>query len=185
MNEPMQTILPGVERQLPPRPTMHDEAAITRAAEKLLPGVLRWLHQANGKEDDRPEEILDDLRDVLDGAFDLDGYSLAKELDSRHYWSCSSGLVDELDDAFHFSLEAVDDLTRIWVKDNGVTTKYAIGDTVHFQQRDCWHQGEVVSLYPDLGKMVVFVEALGHVTKGNGTTGTYVDFEKAHDARPA
>ena len=183
----MQTTIKDIERHIPPRPTSNDDVTIAKTAEKILPGVLRWLAQANGKEDDRPEEVLEDLRDVLRGTFDLDGYSLVKELDSHHYWSADSGLVEELDQAFHFVMEAVDELTRIWVKDNGVTTTHAVGDTVYVQDRGQWHSGEVTTLDPDLAKMVVYVEALGHVRRESGkcgTTGISVAYENVRSTPP-
>lgn len=155
--------------EYPARPKRGDAAVIDRAARELLPDVMQWL-DGEGEE----ERTYQDLRKVLDRAFEYDGYDLAQEMDRLGYES-DAELVEILDGG------GINDAHRAvveeWVRAHDLRLSLPIGTQVIARLYQRTVTGEVTALHPKTAEYTVMVPSEGHVKTGPGTHGYFVGFE--------
>jgi hypothetical protein len=168
----------------PPRPNRTDPEVLERLLDALMPRVIQWMKSA-GDDTDKFEksylkEIHDDLRSAV--RFDDDAYDIAKMLDNIHYWEVDHELLHLLEDVAYMRIKAHNSLIAEWVNHHGVTPKYSVGQRVTFKHRGKDQVGEVSKVEEQLAQYVVFCESLGHVRKGVGSHGLYVNYENVQDA---
>jgi hypothetical protein len=159
------------------KPTNNDEAVVRAVVEKLKKPVLAWLEEGGSVDDE--EDSLENLFQALSGAFDWDGYQLARRLEDRFCWSPDARLVEILSDAEHHRYRAHKDAVAAWVAANGATPKFKVGDRVRY--RSFHHgpqEGEITHVDAAQLRYTVFVAALGHVRKGQGVHGSILEEEQ-------
>lgn len=162
------------------RPKPNCKEVVRLAAEMLLPKVIEWLKEGG---DDRAEEerdqILDDLADAIE--YEDDGFRIAEQLKSNHYWEPDAGLVEILDR--HYKYDAHKSLVKKWVKDNDIKPELELGAkvTVHNALANFIAgkkiDGVITKIELDTAQYIVFSESEGHVRSGVGTYGICVPFE--------
>ena len=170
-----------------------EQKAIEAVAKKLLPKVMEWLEQSGDSFDEADIEA--DLIKVLD-SHDLDGYSLAKELDD---WSPNAELVEVLDDASHLISKAEKNLVRQRLIDENIMPKLAKGQTIKLPVRFAKESKRdksqtffagVITEIDTAGQYLVNSTEAGHIDPDNnpegrcGTTGVYVYWNVLEAANP-
>lgn len=167
----------------PPRPGIYDRLVTEKLLDMLMPRVLRWLKDGGENVDSLPKnefvEIRSQLKDVVD--FNDDAYTIVKELDQSHYWQVDTELINIMEDVGFMRHKAHNTLVSEWVDRNGVCPKYSAGQRVTFKHHGVDQVGEVLTVEGKQAQYLVFCESLGHVRKGNGTHGFYLNFE---DVKP-
>jgi len=155
------------------RPKYADIPAKT-IAEKLADDVLSWLRGESTR-----EQVVADLEKAI--AYGHDGYDIAKYLDQFCSWGVDSQLVEILDNAFSVRSQLHDNAVQEWVLACSIKPALPVGAKVKVKNRAAKSNvvdGEVVSINEKRGTYTVFIEALGHVRKGMGTTGIILTFEE-------
>lgn len=152
------------------RPTIHDPEILDLVAEKLVDCVTL-------ESDDEREDVKEQLREALSACLSTDGYVLGKYLDQYMGWEVDSELVDELSEADHITHKVHQDFIRKWIEDNNINPRFRVGDTVSVVRKQDRAVGEIISIDHQRGKYTIFVEAFGHVRKGNGSHGIIMDWE--------
>lgn len=173
----MQMNLPELMLPYPTRPGRNSDPVINLAVEKMLPKILHWMGDRSYT-DDEVVNIRKELRDAID--YTHDGYEAGKYLDSNCYWNSDSELVDLLDDADFYKIDAYDTILEKWVLQNGVEPKHAVGDTVEFMSQKTKVCGVIKNVDTKRGMYSIYCESLGHILPGSGksgTTGLYVNYE--------
>lgn len=119
----------------PPRPTMYSDEVTEIVLEQLTSDVVSWI-EGFGPSDKRIkvsgeyyEEVKNDLRDAIE--IDDDNFSIATTLRSSG-WEVDSQLLNILDDVQHMRYDAFNKLLERWVIQNGVKSKFSIGQRVSF-----------------------------------------------------
>lgn len=157
------------------RPKPNCKEVVRLAAEMLLPKVIEWLKEGG---DDRAEEerdqILDDLADAIE--YEDDGFRIAEQLKSNHYWEPDAGLVEILDR--HYKYDAYKDLVKKWVKENDIKPELAIESSVTVTVKGKSVNGIITNINNDTAEYTVCCESLGHVRSGIGTHGTILPYEE-------
>jgi hypothetical protein len=99
-----------------PRPEPHHPVITKETVERLLKPVMGWLQQGDwtGPEDD----IRKELTRLIEGRGFLDGYAMAKSLDS---WDPNAELVEILDDASIMRSAVRSKTVQAWVNENQET----------------------------------------------------------------
>jgi hypothetical protein len=159
---------------------MFDESVMQAVAVALAPKVMQWDPEGEYEQ----TELVCDLVKAFDNAFDWDAYKLARALDDAG-WEVDSSLVDVLDAAASHAYQARDKAIREWVKANDIRPAFKVGDKVQTKRRYNGFEGEITRIDEELGRYLVFSEARGHVRTGQGTHGTYMDFEDAEEMQHA
>lgn len=138
------------ETQTPKRPTRRDPAIIEAAAKKLLPEVNEWLKDGNDEAEDT--STLKDLQGAM--RWDEDGYAIAKHLD-QDGWSPDSRLVEILDSAAHYIIQAQEEACKVWVAENQLEGP-AVESRVTWDRHPEHGEGSVVRNDPDGRSAVKF-----------------------------
>ena len=102
-----------------------------KSFKNLVDQYQRW----SGCVIDEPRETYED--DIIDclGQYDLDGYHLAKHLESSVYLEADSELVGILDDVFFVKDALVRSMLKTWVAENSLTIdESVIGKKVNAKQ---------------------------------------------------
>lgn len=162
------------------RPTLFDESVIQAVAVAMAPKIIQW--DPDGSYDQT--ELVADLVKAFGDAYDWDAYKIARALDDAG-WEVDASLVDLLDAAASHAYQARDIAIREWIKANGVRPAFKVGDMVQTKRRTNGFEGEITRIDEDMGRYLVFSEARGHVRQGQGTHGTYMDFEDAEEMKHA
>jgi hypothetical protein len=157
---------------------MSDARVPATAATKLAPAVLKWLADDTCTLD----SVINDLQKAI--RYEADGYDVAKHLESEGY-TPDAELVEILNDVAHHKHQALYNLEKTWVAEQGLVGP-SVSTIVEFKHQGKTIQGEVTENTPT-GKSVVFCESLGHVRsgKGNGTLGLHVAWESLRVITPA
>lgn len=157
------------------RPNYNSKEVGKLAAEMLLPEVIQWLKDDG---DDRAEEerdqILDNLIDSME--YESDGFRIAEQLKSNHYWEPDARLVDILDGNHKY--DAHKDLVRKWVKENDIKPGLNLESKVTVNVKGKTVNGVIVRIDYDTAQYTVFCESLGHVREGVGTHGVIFPYEE-------
>lgn len=162
------------------RPTMFDESVMQAVAVALAPKIMQWDPEGEYEQD----ELVADLVKTFDDALNWDSYKLARALDDAG-WEVDSALVGVLEEAESRAYEARDKAIREWVKANDIRPAFKVGDMVQTKRRTNGYEGEITRVDEDMGRYLVFSAARGHVRQGQGTHGTYMDFEDAEEMQHA
>lgn len=127
--------MPLFEGAFPKRPSFYDDAVINAAAEK----IGRELAKSWGEDEQATERVIEDLKEALDSIYDIDGYKIAKELDSMHCYELSSRDVEILDETYWAMSCNHRKLVKAWVRKHDIKAKLKVGDKV-------WHTNQVPRL---------------------------------------
>ncbi len=170
-----------------PRPNPRDPAIREAAANLLWPELLRWAPDL--LEDDRLS-----LVKILRRAHDLDGFQLARDLESES-WAMDAEAVNILDGASMKLHEAHRQVVAAWVRAEIIVAPFRPGDAVRIGSNGYFSEsfkpsgplvsGIVVRIDHDLAQVLVRVPSLGHVAEGQiGTQGSILPFEAVLPAEP-
>lgn len=121
------------------RPRRRDDCVRRRAAEMALPQFKRWMGAGSGYSD---ADLIKLLMKHIDG---WDGYTIAKSLE-RDCGDADPGLVEIMDS--DFISEALNELTRQWVRCLGIKLDLPIGTLVDHRGE----KGTIADLRPDLAQ---------------------------------
>jgi hypothetical protein len=169
------------------RPTYYSKEVVMLVVQKIMPEIVKWFENFEEITEEDIDNIREQLVDVLNNAFDKDGYEIAKELD--RYWGSDSELVYILDGLPFIFHDVKLFLVKKWIKDNNISPKYQKGDKVIVEssmlprkdrQKERYN-GEINNIYED-GSYSIFIEDLGHIREGIGTYGIILDWEKIDEA---
>lgn len=175
------------------RPDYRHPRVIELAAAKIAPDVIKWAEESDGELPQREKDrVLQDMVKLLKfRGYELDGYKLAKAMESMSLvGEADSSLVEVLDSAHWHMSDAIDQITREWVVENNITPTFKVGDkVVYIRQGDISAnemrevEGTVMNINPERAKYTVNCPALGHrptFMQGKRIPGTYgevVNFE--------
>lgn len=149
---------------MPPRPLRNSPKLRSAIAASLMLDVIRWCNERSDgflSEDDIGL-IAAQIKTVV-GAYNLDGYLLAKILERDFNWKPDGTLVGILDEACELRDKAYDDEVRAWVADNLIKPALKIGDHVNITLTDPRgaYRGIVVAFTSDTAQYAVSVPNLG------------------------
>jgi hypothetical protein len=155
----------------PRRPHSQDRRIRERAADLLMPEIIRWL--GDDWREEQSDEYRKDLIDALNCS-DADGYALAVHLERHSHWSPNAELVEILDSfpVWNAEQEAV----KEWVAANQVKPKLGVGSFVKYGNVT----GVIVAIHSETAEYVVQTDAwLANHPDQQGKCGGYVlAFEK-------
>jgi hypothetical protein len=130
---------------------------------------MQWL--GNGDED--LLEVLATLKLAI--RYEIDGYAIAKSMEDNSFIEPDAELVEILDQTSSYLHTALSEVCTEWVNQNNLT-----GPAIGAKVTSSWHPeagtGEIIRNDKD-GRSVVYFEALGHVKKGLGSYGTFINWE--------
>lgn len=162
------------QRNPPRRPSLRDPAVRRAAAEDILDDIIDW-YGTHWREAER-EEVIADLMAI---APESDGYRAARALEQRSHWECNAELVDILDGDWSWS--AVGRAVRDWIKYNGITPTFKVGNTVKTRHG----VGAIVAINADEATYTVQTDQFLAKSPGQaGKTGGYVIAFEAVEAVP-
>jgi len=127
--QPEQITLPHVHmkpRVPPPRPARDSDAILQRVAQQLC--VQLGFPVPEEEETARAGgdcEYADILNVLIHAMPDLDGYALARDLESDHYWEIDADTVSTLDNAHYLHHREHDKQVQAWVTNYELEPKYA------------------------------------------------------------
>jgi hypothetical protein len=150
-----------------------NEVSCRAVAEKIADDVVTWCQGKTNR-----DEVIADLEKAI--AYGEDGYSIAKYLDTSRGWDVDADLVEILDRTFFEKLALHDKAVNEWVLAYSIKPKLEAGAAVTVHNRSTGNKvvdGQIVSIDEKRGRYTVFIEALGHVRSGCGTTGVVLPFE--------
>jgi hypothetical protein len=149
------------------RPKHNDQAVIEEAVARVAPEVLLWMSPTTTT----LPEVIEDLTKAIRECRSGDAYTIARNLEERHHWSCDRELVEVLDNLDTYGVHR--EMVKAWVKAvQPKATKY-VGEQVSTKHGD----GEITRIDEQTAQYVVFIPSKGHVRSGVGTHGTFFDFE--------
>lgn len=128
------------------RPTESDCIVKRRAWELFMPAVKKYLG-ADWSDSDA-DHIEKQICSVLSSRGD--GYSMARELESRHGWAEDRGLMDLMDEGESALEDAHKELLTQWIKCYGIAPARKVGDTVsttHWRRKG--EVGTITLIYED------------------------------------
>lgn len=126
------------------RPKRTDDVVVTNVAIKFAKKLHEWANEGNY------EEYLSDATWLIKHInSSVDGYDLAKKLESKFCYSGDSHLVDICDDLYFIISDEHTSQIKEWVKTNNINPKYNIGDVVSIQNPE-------IRKYELDGKIVLF-----------------------------
>ena len=161
---------------------------VSRPTSQTIDTTPVYIHMAKllnewNNEDLNQEEFEDFIADLKNNfsVYDLfhgDGYKIARSLEKNMYFESDRELVDEMDVIPNKFSECLRENVENWVKDCEITPKYSIGDEVSVWVKNVNYIGEISKIYERTAEYSIFIEELGHVREGVGTTGTIKKFEE-------
>ena len=166
------------------RPTDIDESIQKAVALSMTPKVVAWLGGEGCDDEQGIERVTRDLQEAFDRVLDWDAYAIARALDGAG-WEVDSSLVSVLEEAQSHAYRETNKAVQEWVKANDIRPAFKVGDMVQTKSRRNGFEGEIIRVDVELGRYLVFNEAEGHVRKGPGTHGNYMDFEDAEQVQHA
>lgn len=107
------------------------------------------------------DEIGDAAEQIAqEGHLGIDGYELARALDSRCYWSPDARMVELLDGFTGYAMAAVEDAEKAWAETTHLDPPYPVGTRVQLSRGRI---GTITGIY-DHGpsKYLVAIEGDGH-----------------------
>jgi len=162
------------------RPTHDDPRVVARHMGAIREDVRQYL-VSEGDEDPDMDRAMAEVERAMRWST-LDGYEIARELDSRG-WSADSQLVELMDQLAWRRYDAHHDVVCEWVKSENIKPALGVGDLVTIKARRKGamvaepFDGEITSVREDEARYVVLVEALGHVREGVGSHGIVMAYE--------
>jgi hypothetical protein len=159
------------------RPTSHT-IDISSVYVKMANLIVEWLDEKF-----EPEEfecLVEELQENFTASdlFSSDGYELARDLEKDMGFDSDSQLVDDMNSISYFCHSCLRVNVEKWVKDCEITPKYSIGDEVSVWVKNVNYIGEISKIYERTAEYSIFIEELGHVREGVGTTSTIKKFEE-------
>jgi hypothetical protein len=162
----------------PPRPKLFDAEVEARHVKLIEPSIKKLLAESSHSPEDDLDSVVKDVARAM--RYASDGYQVGKRLEECG-WDVDASLVATLDSLVSQRSEALAHLESQWVRENGVTVPFSIGNAVRIVSKDSSKShgqvGEVTKVYPKHARVLVRVEALGHVREGNGTHGLVLNVE--------
>jgi hypothetical protein len=166
------------------RPSEHDPkvVAIHMAAIRERVGEYVARNDAVGDGEDM-DTVMADVERAMD--LESDGYRIAAQLEG-HGWTVDARLVEFMHGLVRDRYEAHRQVVRDWVIAEGIKPVFSVGDWVVFEspRRFGKVEGEIIKIFGDQAKYLVFIPSEGHVREGLGTLGTHVPFEDVRASGP-
>lgn len=154
------------------RPKKTDDAILTAVAIRLAADFCKEWPSDFPADKESMDVLIEDLRDTLKQAFELDGYQLAREMDAKGY-DPDARMVEILDSADSYVRTAHTAACVAWVKDGGIVPP-DVGSRVTCAE--CKGVGQILNNHPD-GRSTVCFADMGHSPKGP-TRGRILEWEK-------
>lgn len=161
-----QIMLPHVHmkpRVPPPRPARDSEDVLQRVAQQLCAQLgfpTTEKEEKTGVGDE--SEYADILNVLIDAVPDLDGYGLARALESDHYWEIDAGMVSTLDNAPYLHRCEYNKQVQAWVTNYELEPKYAQGTQCTVVRRGKRYRGTIIKVDAKNLTYTVAVPELGH-----------------------
>lgn len=159
------------------RPKKTDDAILTAAAIRLAADFCKEWPSDFPPDKESMDILIEDLRDTLEQAFELDGYHLAKEMDAKGY-DPDARMVEVLDRAYYCVDEELRKACETWVSESGIVPP-DVGSRVTCAE--CEGVGQILNNHPD-GRSTVCFADMGHSPKGP-TRGRILEWEKLTPAK--
>ena len=162
----------------PPRPSLSNEKVLHDIATDVYQKMVK-LGLADIEEDE-PDEYKDDIIDIFSDAirFGESSYQIAKSFDSRLCWEPDHDLIDFFDSVHMIAYNKLTELVNHWVAQYNIQPQFQIGQIVTFKSYDRKDRpGEIVGIYKDTARYVVYCEELGHTKAKAGTKGAVLAYE--------
>lgn len=109
--------------------------------------IIKQLNQYSSEDYD--DVSVEELAEVLNRSYDLDGYKLAKKLEDKYKWEPDTSVVEKLDSANNLVSIELDRLIKEWVITNEIKPKYKEGDVVIIHVRNEDRFGSIVEIRND------------------------------------
>lgn len=154
------------------RPKKTDDAILTAVATRLAADFYKEWPSDFPADEESMGILIEDLRDTLDQAFELDGYQLAREMDAKGY-DPDAQMVDVLHHAYYYAAEELSKACETWVSEAGIVPP-EVGSRVTCAE--CEGVGQILNNHPD-GRSTVCFADMGHSPKGP-TRGRILEWEK-------
>ena len=151
------------------RPTLNDPAVCAAAAAILMQRIAA----CDGYDLNVESDLVDLANALADGE---NAFGVARELDDAG-WSISDDVMEILLDHDVALFDALPVAVKAWVAEHGVACRFAVGASVRGKVQGTEYVGEVTQVDAEEARYVVLVPALGHVRKGNGSHGVYLNDE--------
>jgi len=157
------------------RPKLRCEETWKHVAKILAPKVSEWA----GEEVLEGESFEDEIFQILDDAFSLDGFKLAKEFDDLGY-EADLDLVEILNEVEYLAMNFKAKQEQAWVVHFGAKAKLLVGAVVKVKHRHDDQVGTIVEIDKKRGYYTVQIDALGHGVQkvGSRTVGCNYAFEE-------
>ena len=172
-------------RNMEPRPTTGSNKSWELVKDKIIKYIKKcpFFEECvsdNEESDDFANDVFEYIKNNC--RFELDGYRIAKSIDEKFMlMNMSAQDVEELDNMMSLVFEGRNIAIKEWVAKNNITIPYSVGDNIRFSRNGKIKEdlsGEITSIQPDMGTVLVYCTQLGHVRQqGCGTQGVYVDIE--------
>ncbi len=151
------------------RPSIHDEEIFN----KWCIVAAEIVNKAKGYAD--INESIEDCKQVLEYAYNDDGYQLAKRFEDKRY-TITTILVEELDTLSWEADDIIKDATKKWVKENDIKLEQKVGDKVIFDAyKKNNEEGEIMKLYPETAQYGVWSESSNNP---KGSSHYLINYEK-------
>ncbi len=164
------------------RPGLHSEFVARETAEAMLQLVNAHGMKRGTKNAELTESFLNQRRQQLTIA--VMNYKTPVEMVAFMKGCSVKGVTEEDADLLKImagvakkKTEVYHRLVKSWVKDACVSTTKRIGDKIVFERDGKSENGVISQIDTETAQYVVFCEHLGHVRKGIGVTGVYVNYE--------
>jgi hypothetical protein len=149
------------------RPKHNDPAVIEEAVARVAPEVLLWMSPTTTT----LPEVIEDLTEAIRECWSGDAYTIARNLEERHHWTCDRELVEVLDNLDTYGVHR--EMVEAWVKAVQPKAGKRVGHMVSTKHGD----GEITSIDQQTAQYLVFIPSKGHVRRGIGTHGSLINFE--------
>lgn len=161
------------------RPSVYSEEVAQQVVELMLPKVIAYLKADGATDDEVGGDELDNIRKELRDAiqFDDDAYKICRNLE-RGCWEVDDELHDLVGMVAFKRHDVHRKFVKEWVRSQGISAKHKAGDVVTFKTNmGKEERGEVTRVEPEIAQYIIFCEHLGHVRKGVGSHGFYINYE--------
>lgn len=153
-----------------PRPTRNDPAIIAAAARKTVDALIKGGHL---EADDLERSVVDLTKHARPW---MDGYEIAKALDTSAYWDCDFGMVEILDGFMSEIWDALRDAESEWAARTKPQPPHAVGSRIRLRSGET---GEITGIYEHgAAKYLVRIDDDPHAAPPHHSR-RVVDFEDA------
>lgn len=161
------------------RPNCYSEEVAREVVELMMPKVVAYLKSGGFSDEELRDGYLDEVRGDMRRAIVShdDAYQICRNLELSG-WDPDDELHDLVGVVAHKRIDVHRKFIKEWVRREGISARYRAGDNITFHRSsNKLEKGEITRVETELAQYIVFCEHLGHVRKGVGSQGFYVNYE--------